>query len=1312
MRLSRAVRVAAWTLSGLLSLSGCDREARPAAGGNNATETRLKTSPYRSRNSRPGASGPGAQSASLAPRNVSASEPATTSTRVTYYGQVTREDGRPVAGATVEVVGYRDDEVGVVTFTGSLKVLAQTTASTEGRYVLEPDATARHALRARALDCGDVLSDVTEDRCHGRIRINIVMPPAAVITGRVIDEENRPVPDVPVFAVPKKDATISCTRGVLYAHGVHLTTTTLDGSFTIPGAEAIEYELGVDLKPYAPCSQSVTAPMRDLLVRLQRAGGVVEGTVVRLGSKAPVSSATVVLESLVFAGGRRLWRPGTAVTDESGNFRMERVPVGGHCLRASKAPLVHFGPPVLVNLKDKETTTGVFVTVYPGHTASGTVTEKESGKPLAGVKVSERESGRESLTSPDGRYRLEGLSRSYCFLTADKKGYLVPDDRPYSSGETQLPPDRTEIEKDFKMVRGTAVSGIVRFESGAAVSGARVSASSGRVTLSERTNAAGEYEFAVPPNGSLVIDAKHDGYPPAFSDTIAVEDKPLTAPDIILKAGGSISGLVEDHSGKPIGGAEIWGGVNIPMGTGFRVSEVGNALSDVDGKFTIGELPGGKLSIKASKKGFAPCKDLELIMRPQEVRTGVKLTLQTSHFIAGKVTMPTGKPAENVDIYAAASIGDSGAGATTGPDGSYRVEGLNPGTYRLNASLGDFSSVKTDVKVDSDNVDLALVYGKGVFNGTVVDWKTRQPIQQFAIELRSGIGGELKKDPTRPGRFTVRNLEANCSFNLHISAAGYLDRDESLSIESEEKPRDKVIVMGPGATISGRAIEAGTFKPVADVRVLLYDASAGYIRDGDPVKSTTTGPDGVFSFERVAAGNSQLLFRPATPLAPVTRDAPVQEGVATDVGDVELSGGSAIRGKVLRSPGDQPISGAKIIVTGNRLGITKSCVSAVDGSFSIDQLAGDSYRVEATDCTAQASLLLRDNEIREIVLRTGSGTLKGLVLRRGKPAGGTSIHLTQAGTATEKETLSDAEGLFLVEGLASGPWNVRLRATESGGECRPGIDGGSVDIGIGETERNFTLPGGRIEGRVIGSSGAPKERVMVRCAAKGVSDWSAVDTGADGRFAFENLTPGEYHISADGHDEGYASANVKVVQDVAVGGVDLRLDNGGMGTLISTVLDEEGQPLTHAVCELDGPNGPFGRGHDAAGVAIVPVPAGTYHVSVGSDGYSIGEHTVEIKAGETVRIDDVLYEAGALCWRLTDRNGAPLTNVKCSLRADAPDSLEKPQNGVPDKNGEWFVSGLIPGTYTLQAIGPGGVSLTAKCTVTTGRPIGINTRAN
>jgi hypothetical protein len=249
------------------------------------------------------------------------------------------------------------------------------------------------------------------------------------------------------------------------------------------------------------------------------------------------------------------------------------------------------------------------------------------------------------------------------------------------------------------------------------------------------------------------------------------------------------------------------------------------------------------------------------------------------------------------------------------------------------------------------------------------------------------------------------------------------------------------------------------------------------------------------------------------------------------------------------------------------------------------------------------------------------------------------------------------------------------------------------------TERVFEFPAGRIVGMVVDANEAAVAGAKVSARRSRVADGEdgyqprprPVTSNEDGSFAIEDLFPVSYGVSASTEELGIALVeDVQVPRNGDSEPVTLRLGAVQGGTLVSVALNlTNGEPVPKAWCRLATSSGvrvDHGQKRDDEGVMrIKNIPPGTYNVQVSSFGFEVKEHTVEIKAGETVELMDVLYEAGRLRWALMDKSGAPLAHVDCRMVPNDPNSIEKIREGKTDVNGLWIVRGLYPGEYTVTS---------------------------
>jgi len=241
---------------------------------------------------------------------------------------------------------------------------------------------------------------------------------AGAVRGRVLGPDGAPVPRAWVGCTDKGDKDVS-------------TVTELDGSFELP-AQAVGC-VAVARKPGFGASVHVTlraGEARGNTFEL-RGGGNIKGVVVD-EKGAPIPKFMLAVEKFVGADGDDEGSNGRArnVEDEKGAFEMTNVTPGKYVLSVSSEGR----PPAKSEALEVEagrSVTGVRIVLAAGALLSGTVTDADTRKPVAGARValdSLTSSGVSSIpsvkTDENGAYSLEGVPPAGPFsIRVEKDGY-------------------------------------------------------------------------------------------------------------------------------------------------------------------------------------------------------------------------------------------------------------------------------------------------------------------------------------------------------------------------------------------------------------------------------------------------------------------------------------------------------------------------------------------------------------------------------------------------------------------------------------------------------------------------------------------------------------------------------------------------------------------------------------------------------------------------------------------------------------------------------------------------------------------------
>jgi hypothetical protein len=189
------------------------------------------------------------------------------------------------------------------------------------------------------------------------------------------------------------------------------------------------------------------------------------------------------------------------------------------------------------------------------------------------------------------------------------------------------------------------------------------------------------------------------------------------------------------------------------------------------------------------------------------------------------------------------------------------------------------------------------------------------PVTSFTVNGRevSDAGGAFRLEAPRSGKAKVAVKAAGLAPAL-VRARG---------VRGEVVMPD--VVLGPGVTVVGEAIDAGTRAPVAGAHATLVDP--GELEDALSaggeltrlVEPAASGPSGVFVLENAPRGNMALLVQHPR-YRPELRPVATSEGRA----EVALHRGGTIAGTVQGSGGES-VAGARVVAA------SRSALDAAEG---------------------------------------------------------------------------------------------------------------------------------------------------------------------------------------------------------------------------------------------------------------------------------------------------------------------------------------------------------------------------------------------
>jgi protocatechuate 3,4-dioxygenase beta subunit len=1228
---------------------------------------------------------------------------------LTISGRVTLSNGSPASEAKIKLSKIDNGET---PFDDA--PLSETTADKNGNYSISTPVLPVIFIKASYPGYATLTSVAGSMTPRGRstgsgdkqtVTINFSLTPASYIKGQVVDQKDNPISGASVMST-------QIDRQNFESFIIEKTVTDNEGRFDISSIPAGKINVGVSSPNYAPQTKEIDSPADNLVIKLLPATATLSGRVYHKITGEAITSATVRLVYIKEPMRMLQYNENKATTDQTGFYSFPSLASGEYIINAQKEDLFMFRnndlPNNRVELKENEKKEGLNLYLYEGHTLKGCVTDKNTGAPLEGVKVSTAWGAikpLEDITGADGFYMLKGLSGTQAGLTAEKENYILAREENYNPQiRITLDPDILEMTKDLQMIPGLFISGRVETDQGVPATSAKVYLYQMNDWTSRNTahsvDQIGMFKLTVAPFTSCFVKATVEGFPVAFSDPINVQDKSIENIIVVIKQAATISGMVQDEDNKPVEGAKVVVQISLDYGNMSSRDNLADlaVYSDFSGRFKAGQVPSGNIFLYAEKDGYAKSKQEKIPITSGEEKRDVLLQLTKPAILSGKVTDPEGKPIAGVNIHVYANISGINSHGTdqTDGDGRYRIEGLYNAPHNVSLNHNEYGNdFHQNVQVNREDADFVLgAKNKSTLIGNVKDWKTGNPIADFNV---SGPGLNPEKDGELLGRFIVKNLNPEMGYRLKIESEGYIPLDTGyFSLPKNENTVERTYEMGPGGGVKGRVVASTNSEPLEGVGVHLFTTSNEWeISQNPPSKTITTQKDGLFQFDILPAGTNFIRFIPEQPLSPKLKSVTVKHGDITDMGDVEMSGGGIIRGKLVQMPDEIPVPGKSITLQRSSGATVQSYNNVTDeqGRFEFTNVMSGRYFIQANEYNISEFAEVIEDETNEYILRIGTGVLKGVVLKKGVPQIA-YVNLSQTNLGMGKRAQTDEKGVFEISGLAPGKWKATFYVDGYSRSAEELVDILSDKI----TEKVFELPSGRIVGHVVNAKDEPVEGAQVSARLMQVADavdaftprtWTA-ESDKDGAFAMEDMLSTSYAVSASKKDMGLVLVeNVLVPENADSAPVLLRLDAGKGGTLVSVALNlTNGQPVPEAWCYLttsEGVRFDHGKTRGQDGVVTIPnIPAGTYQVQVSSFGFSVHEHVVEIKDGETANLEDVMYEAGALRWTILDVDGNPVPDALCRIEPLEANSIEKPREGRTDVQGLWIQRGLYPGGYRMS----------------------------
>ncbi|HEX9794677.1 MAG TPA: carboxypeptidase regulatory-like domain-containing protein [Planctomycetota bacterium] len=410
--------------------------------------------------------------------------------------------------------------------------------------------------------------------------------------------------------------------------------------------------------------------------------------------------------------------------------------------------------------------------------------------------------------------------------------------------------------------------------------------------------------------------------------------------------------------------------------------------------------------------------------------------------------------------------------------------------------------------------------------------------------------GEFLLEGVPPGRFGLR---------LRSEVAAPMTR----GVELRAGENTLVVLELPlGAWVEGLVLGADR-APLAGAAARLVPADLGLLQDlllraqkvndlgllsqvVPPGGDGVTGADGRYRLGPLAAGEYRLLAHAAGYLSALAPGAAlVAEGTTVELADTQLGRGHTLIVEVVAAEDQAPLEAARVRYFPGSRG--ESLVSGLlewheppqaltdaNGKITLATLPpGEvSVRVERegrAPAESRAILPLADGAPLRIPMLRAIG-LRGRVLDRDTLAPVFGAKISARGAAAQSELFlgmlpggpagggevaTNDGGRFVLDNLAAGQWQVRVRADDYADVVAGPFH---VETGLDDEIEILLGPGATLEVLLLDSDGGPMPQELVTVFGFANRDQRGERTDADGLVRFEHLLADHYQVSHFGMD--------------------------------------------------------------------------------------------------------------------------------------------------------------------------------------------------
>lgn len=752
-------------------------------------------------------------------------------------------------------------------------------------------------------------------------------------------------------------------------------TADAQGRYVIDGLFVGRYSVSASAPRMIPAAWQGPAPDKDEDFELEAGeartgvdlvlapGGVeVSGTVSDING-GPIADAWVEV-----ASGFRWWRGGGGATtrsDVDGKFTVWVAPGTIHASASADG----YAPG---SIESRAPTKLLEILLTPESALAGIVVEAGTGKPVpdATVYLQPDWSGGDggdykwARSDADGRWRIARLRPGRYKPTAQALGKFGEPAASVLLGLGQTV-DGIVIEVHDVQV----VTGMVVLDDGSGCKKPSVwgQNKAGRFISGdhEDDDPDGLVRIESVPPGTYELEVWCEGHiaEPDYPDLV-VADEDVTGLEWKVHGGGTVVGTVKTRAGTPVAGARV--SAQTVGGDARGARSWASEETEDDGSFRLAGLAPPEVNVDVSHERHPSLPEPKRAAVTPGQETTLDIVVDDGGTIAGVVVDEDGDPVRGAQIHYWGKKWSMrwDSMPTSGDDGAFTIEGVEAGSYRVQASRGWGDAMRrpgtTDDDVQGERVDVAVGQTtqvrlvvesrKGVIAGTVVD-AAGQPVPDayLAVSRESDIEGMPDGAATRGSRWSwgwdrkpvVTDVAGG--FELReLSPGKYTVRayrrggGEAIAEHLAVGTRNARLVIKATGTVSGVVKLAGGGAP-EDLTVSISDKQTGFERTEKFFRT-----QGAFTLAELPAGTMKLTAHAAEGRGEL--ELTLAEGEQKTGLAIELAGTTTVVGRVVDLVTREPVAGLQVMVRPQN-GDGSIVIGGMGGTDHITDASGE-FKVE------------------------------------------------------------------------------------------------------------------------------------------------------------------------------------------------------------------------------------------------------------------------------------------------------------------------------------------------------------------------------